>query len=347
MASQHCRTEAEGCKVQHDARGSCYSQQCSTCEAKAELGEGLAEVELFGAPENNAFCYMDTPHDTLIKRVISPGEIHAFQIEPVYTNLNMRLVFDTERYQGLRYHLATSSGAGRNQNVSNSSLLEFGEFEWRGVEQSARVVGESQQFEDRAIVVVDFNDHNFQTTKLYLLIEGLEGVGNSNTSATEFNYRFFYTQPKMKLDLVIFFISFFSAFYVLIFIFTPWIYLRAASEARNAEQLEQQQLEEMATRPMACVRLLMTEGIVGAEQARRVADLHARRAITATPVACQPIGDHENFSKDEVKAMIASYVVELPSHPGFRNVCIGAALVVVPSAVEERKITKRYSSTAL
>ena len=319
------QTTDEDCKSLHNQRGSCYAQQCTSCEATVPLGVGLQDVILMGDPSNNSFCYMDTPHDTLIKQTISPGEIHAYQIDPIYTNLNIRLIFDTSRDRGLKYHLATDAGAGQHN----------GQFVWRNLAPEARVVNTSAAWNHRYKEVVEYEKYDFQTTKLYLLVEGFEGVpalGAEPLNTSEFEYRFFYTQPKMKLDLVIFFTVFFSAFYMLIFVFMPWIYIKASLEARNAEQAEQQQMEVMATRPMASVRLLLSNMVATEQQASRISDMHASRAIVSTPIACQPIG--EEGQKDGRHAMVASYLVELPAHPNYRNMCIGAALAIVsPSDV--------------
>ena len=189
-----------------------------------------------------------------------------------------------------------------------------------------------------------------------MLIEGFEGIptvipGSVPSNTSEFEYRFFYTQPKMKLDLVVFFTVFFSAFYMLIFVFMPWIYIKASLEARNAEQAEQQLMEVMATRPMASVRLLLSETIVSEQQASQISDMHARRTMVATPIACQPIG--EEGQKDGRHAMVASYLVELPAHPNYRNMCIGAALAIVApsdwtgSNLKEPKNSRRHAQTAL
>lgn len=340
------RTTEDDCKSLHSQRGSCYAQQCTSCLATVPLGEGLQDVILMGNPSNNSFCYMDTPHDTLIKQRISPGEIHAYQIEPIYTNLNIRLIFDTSRDHGLRYHLATDSDAGQFD----------GKFVWRDLALDSQIVNTSVGWKDRFKEVVDYNLYDFQTTKLYLLIEGFEGIptvipGSVPSNTSEFEYRFFYTQPKMKLDLVVFFTVFFSAFYMLIFVFMPWIYIKASLEARNAEQAEQQLMEVMATRPMASVRLLLSETIVSEQQASQISDMHARRTMVATPIACQPIG--EEGQKDGRHAMVASYLVELPAHPNYRNMCIGAALAIVApsdwtgSNLKEPKNSRRHAQTAL
>ena len=103
-------------------------------------------------------------------------------------------------------------------------------------------------------------------------------------------------------------------------------------------------MEEMATRPMASVRLLLTTGIVGGEQAQRIADMHARRALVATPIASQPVGEEEQ--KEGRHAMVASYLVELPSHPNYRNICIGAALAIIPPA-DVSAASKETKQTAL
>ena len=125
---------------------------------------------------------------------------------------------------------------------------------------------------------------------------------------------------------MIFFTVFFSVFYLFGVVLSYPVYVKAQRMARMQAVTEQQQMEDMASRPMASAYTLLTEHVVSGEQARLVADLQALKQLPATPISFQPVASSRNVA-------VASYIVELPSEPSFRQMMLGTALVELPDAV--------------
>jgi hypothetical protein len=103
------------------------------------------------------------------------------------------------------------------------------------VPTEARIHDDGDGFVNRKSVLLSYHDHDFAVAKIFVHIEALSVEGTSNDD--EFEYRFFYTQPRLKLDLVIFFTVFFSSFYMFIFVFAPGIYLKVGDSSRPARSL--------------------------------------------------------------------------------------------------------------
>lgn len=263
------------CAKEQAINGTCYSLQCSSCPLK-----NSEDVKTTGDPSGNAFCYLITNIDMLVTKKIKPTEIHAYQADPRYTNLDMRVFVEGNVMNAIAFYVTASDKAGGRLFADafgvNTSRLP----------PNKVIFSEPTGFSGRQSVTIAHEDFDFENTKFYINIVGRENVPGTEDLQ---EYRLFYTQPRLKLDLVVFFTVFFSVFYLLIVLAAYPVYLKALRMARQLEVDEAQQMRVMATRPMAGLMTLLTDRIVMGKQAEIVALLQSENKLPATPIAYQPM----------------------------------------------------------
>eukprot|EP00039_Didymoeca_costata_P007362 m.98960 g.98960 ORF g.98960 m.98960 type:complete len:2628 (+) comp13656_c0_seq1:122-8005(+) len=309
-------TQSLSCTSARKTNGSCYSVQCSSCLPEGTLLDSTP-VKLEGDPVDGALCYFVTPYDLLIERSISPYEVHTYQADPKFTNLDIRFIVEAETQKTLNVYITNGFGTSINRN---SSLLDLST-----LRDGFDVVASSTDgFEGRLSLTASYEDYNFVISKFFIHVQ------HFGSTSEPVLYRIFYTQPRLKLDLVIFFTVFFSVFYLLIVVASYPVFWKVSRMARQMEQAEVQQMEVMAARAMATVNVLMSDHIPVLEDAKKVAELQARKELPMTPIAYQHLRKQDNVA-------VASYLVELPSDSSYRNISLAYALIKNPTEGSPRR----------
>lgn len=322
------------CDTTRVKNGSCYAMQCADCKDEVEIRPNYP-VSLVGRPVNREMCYVFTPFDLLVERTIKGSEVHSYQSEPKpkYSNLNIQVIIEADKSSDIAVYLtyvndSKQSSPGLGISFNQDATLNFTNLSPMG----KVIVAKPNGFDERLVMPISFTSQNFVESKFFVHVQSLSKDPNDEVA-----YRLFYTQPRLDLNLVVFFTVFFSVFYLLIVVASYPVFLKASRMSRQLVQQEQQQMETMAQRPVASVRLVMSRCIPVLEEARAVADLIARKQLPLTPIAEQPLKNNENVK-------VASFVVELPSDSEYRNVCLGSALCVAPSESSRSRQTTNNSS---
>ena len=152
-------------------------------------------------------------------------QIHAYQAEPRYTNLDMRVFVEANIDAAVSFYVTASDPVGvlfGDASGVNTSRLP----------PQQMIRAETDGFTGRQSVTIEYDRFNFESTRFYIHILGRPGVPPAED---ELEYRLFYTQPRLKLDLVVFFTVFFSVFYLLIVLAAYPVYLKALRMARQLE----------------------------------------------------------------------------------------------------------------
>ena len=167
-------------------------------------------------------------------------QIHAYQAEPRYTNLDMRVFVEANVDEAISFYVTASAPDNEGGLFGDASGVNTSRLPPQRLIQ-ARTGG----FGGRQSVTIEYERFNFESTRFYIHILGRAGVP---TTGDNLEYRFFYTQPRLKLDLVVFFTVFFSVFYLLIVLASYPVYLKALRMAR------QQEVDEVSSLLLRCLR---------------------------------------------------------------------------------------------
>jgi len=296
----------ETCVTAQKTNGSCYSRQCDTCSLKGEDEEGI-ETTIEGTPADGHLCYGILSEYDLFKGTLEPGQVMGFKITKKYSNVPIRVYVRVDIPGTVGIHAIIDSSAAR-PNPMISSELEFNE--------TALVSNYTPSFNVQELVLWDSERPDFiADNDLHIILSRMDD------GITKPKFHIFFTQAQSStLHLFVFFTGFFAAFFLALFIIGMVFATKAYQVQRQMLALEAVELENMATRPMAGVRMLVSKHTAHLEQAAHIAQLQSGHQMYSTPLAMQP---HKSG-----KACVSTFLIEFPSElsTGHRNFSLGYAL---------------------
>ncbi|EGD72476.1 laminin B1 [Salpingoeca rosetta] len=296
-----------------DEYGSCYHAQCDTC-MDSQSYSGVV-LQLSGDPRDGRPCFVVPSADVAVQQQLGPGDLITFEITPKFTNVNMRLFAEVDRALPSRVRMYVL----RDANVTvdeRTHQLEFGQ---------APVFAED--VERRTLFVAKYKAYRFAEDRFFVALH--------NTGANATSVLFYFTQPVVSIDLVVFFTVFFSAFFLFAGVVIGASKIHVVLSERATTIQEQTQMQTLARRPMGKLLLAWGPPVISGDAAVNVANAISTGELQPTPIASQPTRGNQSS--------LVTMLVELPSGTAHRNLSLATANVRVPreGGVRNRRWRRR------
>eukprot|EP00040_Diaphanoeca_grandis_P037096 m.240056 g.240056 ORF g.240056 m.240056 type:complete len:1146 (+) comp33756_c1_seq1:491-3928(+) len=279
------------CTAKQKSDGSCYAVQCATCTTLEVSEEAGYSTSVAGDPTNGGLCYGQLSEYDLYSSKLKPTQVLGFKVAKKYNNVPIRVYIRVDIPQSVRV-LAILNESITRPTPRLSSQLEYDP----SIEILNLTVSNLQE-----LFIWDSARDDFANNDLRIVLERV-----SDASDAEPRFDIFFTQAQSSpLHLFVFFTGFFAAFFLVLFLIGAGFAVKAAQQQRNLAAQQAVELENMATRPMAGVRMLFSKHAVSSEHAVMMAKLQANGSMHTTPLAMQP---HKSD-----KACVSTFLVEFPS----------------------------------
>ncbi len=221
QCEDNTRSAAANCNA--DVYGSCWHAQCDTCvDSVTVQGRSL---QLTGDPRNGARCLVVPSSDAVVQQVLGPGELVSFQVTPKFTNVDMRLHSEADRAVATRVRMYVLQTPNVTVDAHDASTLRF---------SSAPLFAEDVV--GLTTYVAKYTRFNLLQDRFYVTLH------NIGANATE--VVFYFTQPVVNIDLLVFFTVFFSSFFLVasFIVGVAKLYVRANARATSIQEQTQLQV---------------------------------------------------------------------------------------------------------